>query len=229
ASGTLSCQQTEAGWIQMDFPADPPSLEVANLPSSALLAAALGIPESAIFARGRGRFDLLCEVEPKAFDQLKPDQASLAAFECRGVCVTTAGCTGSCDEERAGCSRGVTIDFRSRFFAPRAGIPEDPVTGSAHCMLAPYWVQKLRGTKDDGELVGFQASGRGGVVKCCLRIETCFSKHFGTEVDDMLADSVMLPQPNTAEGDRAVRSGPGAGRVGLSGPAITTLEGQIFC
>ena len=86
----------------------------------------------------------------------------------------------------------MTVDFRSRFFGPRAGIAEDPVTGSAHCMLAPYWVRKLgRGVDGVTEVIGFQASPRGGVVKCLV------------------------------EGS--------AGRVTLSGPAVTTLEGTIYC
>ena len=60
------------------------------------------------------------------------------------------------------------IDFRSRFFAPRAGLAEDPVTGSAHCLLAPYWALRLGKDPNGAELVGFQASARGGVVKCRL-------------------------------------------------------------
>lgn len=113
----------------------------------------------------------MAQVAPEAFEKLAPQQSLLAAFECRGVCVTCAGGSG--------------VDFRSRFFAPRAGLAEDPVTGSAHCMLAVHWA----GVLGKEEVVGFQASQRGGVVRC-----------------------------------RLVK-----GRVKLSGPAVTTLEGRIDC
>jgi predicted PhzF superfamily epimerase YddE/YHI9 len=75
----------------------------------------------------------------------------LAALDARGVIVTA----------RAG-SKG--LDFVSRFFAPAAGVDEDPVTGSAHCALAPYWAGKL----GKNDLVGYQASKRGGTVQCTL-------------------------------------------------------------
>jgi predicted PhzF superfamily epimerase YddE/YHI9 len=79
----------------------------------------------------------------------------LSAVETRGVIVTAP----ADDDDR--------YDFVSRFFAPRAGIEEDPVTGSAHCALGPYWGAKL-GRR---ELVGFQASQRGGVVCVALALE----------------------------------------------------------
>jgi predicted PhzF superfamily epimerase YddE/YHI9 len=79
---------------------------------------------------------------------LAPDLAALARLPVRGVIVT-------------GRAESPGYDFVSRFFAPGAGIPEDPVTGSAHCALAPYWAGKL----GRSELVGYQASARGGVVR----------------------------------------------------------------
>ncbi|CAJ1431629.1 unnamed protein product [Effrenium voratum] len=167
ASGVLTCKLCD-GWIEMDFPEDPPAMgPAAAKTSAAVLAKALGAQEADVLALGRGKFDVLCELRPEAFEALKPNQALLAEVECRGVAVTTAG-SGK-DAERAGgpgTGKKLSIDFRSRFFAPRAGLPEDPVTGSAHCMLAPYWAKRLG--RADGEVVGFQASARGGVVKCRL-------------------------------------------------------------
>ena len=83
-----------------------------------------------------------------AVRNLRPDLAALERVEARGVAVTAPS-----DDAR--------YDFVSRFFAPRSGIPEDPVTGSAHCALGPYWQAKL-GKDDD---TGYQASRRGGEVR----------------------------------------------------------------
>jgi predicted PhzF superfamily epimerase YddE/YHI9 len=80
--------------------------------------------------------------------ELKPDFTLLGTITVRGVIVTS----------RAASSE---YDFVSRFFAPAAGVPEDPVTGSAHCCLAPFWAARLG--KD--EMIGYQASARGGIVK----------------------------------------------------------------
>jgi PhzF family phenazine biosynthesis protein len=78
---------------------------------------------------------------------LKPDLARLEKMEIRGFIVT-------------GPSTNPDYDFISRFFAPRAGIPEDPVTGSAHCALGPFWGERLNKTV----LTGYQASARGRMV-----------------------------------------------------------------
>jgi predicted PhzF superfamily epimerase YddE/YHI9 len=84
--------------------------------------------------------------------ELKPDFGRLRKIaEMRGVIVTST-------------SSDTRYDFISRFFAPGAGIDEDPVTGSAHCCLAPFWGQRLGKT----EMTGFQASSRGGVVRVRL-------------------------------------------------------------
>lgn len=91
---------------------------------------------------------------------LRPDFGKLRAIECRGVIVTALA------------NAGAEYDFVSRFFAPAAGIDEDPVTGSAHCCLAPYWCDKL----DRNQLAGFQASTRGGHVGVKLagdRVKLC--------------------------------------------------------
>lgn len=102
---------------------------------------------------GLNKFDYLLEMASETqLRDLQVDFARLATSKCRGVIVTAVA-----DEDR-------DYDFVSRFFAPGAGVDEDPVTGSAHCSLAPYWTSKLgRNT-----LVGFQASERGGIVKVTM-------------------------------------------------------------
>ena len=149
-SGTL-----EAAWnqclIELDFPSTPPQ---AVQPPDGLIAA-LGIQPSYV---GRSRFDHLIEVDSeKIVRSLRPDFVRLRQVATRGVIVTSRA-----DENR--------FDFVSRFFAPAAGIDEDPVTGSAHCCLGPYWQAKLG--KDD--LVGFQASDRGGTVRVRVRSERTY-------------------------------------------------------
>jgi predicted PhzF superfamily epimerase YddE/YHI9 len=102
---------------------------------------------------GRTTFDYLVELESEAaVRSLTPDVGALARLGVRGVIVTARSTNGS-------------YDFVSRFFAPGVGIDEDPVTGSAHCGLAPFWGARL-GKK---ELTGYQASARGGMVR--VRVE----------------------------------------------------------
>jgi len=171
ASGVLTCKYLPGGWIEMDFPSDPPLMEGEASPPPPCreeFAQALGAPEAGVLSVGRGRFDLIIELTPEAFDAMAPDQTALAKFETRGIVVTAIGSDGSRDAERAAvASEGAVVDFRSRFFGPRVGVPEDPVTGSAHCMLAPYWARRLeRGS--EGSVIGFQASPRGGALRCRL-------------------------------------------------------------
>ena len=142
-SGGLTCRRGRDG-IVMDFPAQP-ALPVAADPG---LSAALGAHPVWI---GRSSSDLLCELpDETTVRNLRPDLATLGAFPVRGVIVTARG--------------REPYDMVSRFFAPAAGVPEDPVTGSAHCTLAPYWAEKL-GRR---ELRGWQASMRGGEVRMTL-------------------------------------------------------------
>ena len=125
----------------MDFPALPARL-VATPPG---LAAALGVEPRRVL---ESTDDWLAVLDDEAaVRELKPDFAALKAFPCRCLVPT---------------ARGDAVDFVSRAFAPRYGIPEDPVTGSAHCALAPYWAGVLG--KDD--LRAFQVSARGGEVRC---------------------------------------------------------------
>jgi len=139
-SGQLTCVQRD-GLIEMDFPAEPAS--AAETPPALL--AALGVEAAFV---GRNRFDYLVEVEDAGtLRNIKPDFRRIAEISARGIIVTCRS-----DDAR--------FDFLSRFFAPAAGIEEDPVTGSAHCCLGPYWQQRL----GNSTLTGYQASARGGVV-----------------------------------------------------------------
>jgi PhzF family phenazine biosynthesis protein len=104
---------------------------------------------------GRNRFDYLVELESEvAVRALHPDFAKLRVLNARGIIVTSR-------------SDSPDYDFVSRFFAPGAGIDEDPVTGSAHCCLGPYWQRRLHKT----EFVAYQASARGGIVRVRLNGE----------------------------------------------------------
>lgn len=114
------------------------------------LSAALGVAARFVGTNG---MDGLVEVEDETtVRSLRPDLARLAQAPVRGL-IVTARATGG------------PYDFVSRFFAPRVGLTEDSVTGSAHCCLAPYWAERL-GKRD---LIGYQASARGGVVQVGLR------------------------------------------------------------
>src|SRR5262249_36090116 len=131
----------EPRMIELDFPAEP--AEPAAPPAE--LAAALGAEPLFV---GRNRFDLLVELaSERELRAVCPDFGRLAKIAVRGVIITARS-----DEPR--------FDFVSRFFAPAVGVNEDPVCGSAHCCLAPFWSERLH--KHD--LVGFQASQRGGIV-----------------------------------------------------------------
>lgn len=128
-------------WFKMDFPALPATL----VQTPAGLAAALGAEPRQVLA---STDDWLVVLDDEAaVRNLKPDLAALKTFNCRCVVPT---------------ARGDAADFVSRAFAPRIGIPEDPVTGSAHCALAPYWT----GVLGKDELRAFQVSARGGEVRC---------------------------------------------------------------
>ena len=130
------------GWIALAMPAE---IATAAAPPVGLLEA-VGVKARWV---GRNRLDYVIEVEDEATVRaLAPDLVALAAIETRGVSVTARASTAG-------------VDFVSRFFAPRAGIPEDAVTGSAHCCLAPLWAARL-GTS---RLTARQLSPRGGVVR----------------------------------------------------------------
>lgn len=137
-SGVLSAERDARG-IRLELPADPP------LPAQVDLAPALGTAPLRIRKVRLGYLAVLRNAA--AVRALSPDFAALAALDGGGLIVTAV-------------SDRPEYDFISRFFAPRLGIPEDPVTGAAHCALAPYWSEQFGRTR----LTGFQASQRGGVV-----------------------------------------------------------------
>ncbi|PEN14455.1 hypothetical protein CRI94_05360 [Longibacter salinarum] len=144
ASGTLTATQTDDGSIMLDFPADPP--RPASTPDGLL--DALGVT-SPIFV-GRSERDVVVHVTaPAIVDRCQPDMKALEAIDARGIIITAAAPDAMDD-----------ADFVSRFFGPAVGVPEDPVTGSAHCALAPYWAEQLGKER----LVGRQVSARGGRV-----------------------------------------------------------------
>ncbi len=137
-SGELRAQRI-ADQIQLDFPISPVSEKAA--PSGLLQA--LGVPVQFV---GMSQFDYLVEVDSVAtLRAITPDMQSLINLGSRGVIVTCRDETGE-------------FDFVSRFFAPAVGVDEDPVTGSAHCALGHYWMEKLQ----KNCLNAWQASPRGG-------------------------------------------------------------------
>jgi predicted PhzF superfamily epimerase YddE/YHI9 len=143
-SGELRATDRD-GAVELDFPATPPAPED---PPAGLLVA-LGEPARSVRWVGRSRFDYLLELGSEAaVRRLAPDFGRLREVSTRGVIATAA-------------SDADGFDYVSRFFAPAVGIDEDPVTGSAHCALGPFWAERL----GRAELVGFQASRRGGVVR----------------------------------------------------------------
>ncbi|MBB6249951.1 PhzF family phenazine biosynthesis protein [Nitrospirillum iridis] len=139
----------EQGLLTLDFPARPPRLPEAIHPG---LVAALGGPAPAAILAAR---DYLVVYDDAAVVRaLAPDMAALMDIDRFAVIVTAPG-----DEPG--------VHFISRFFAPSEGVPEDPVTGSAHCTLIPYWAQRL-GTD---RLAARQVSRRGGALTCRLEGE----------------------------------------------------------
>lgn len=144
-SGLLTASR-EGDWILLDFPATP----VTAAPPPHDLAEALGTEPLFV---GRSVFDVFALVaDAETVRHLTPDLDRLRQVPARGIIVTAPG-----DEPG--------VDFVSRFFGPAVGVPEDPVTGSAHCGLAPFWAERLGRNR----LTGFQASKRGGTVRVELR------------------------------------------------------------
>jgi len=143
ASGPLTVRRTETGYV-MEFPVRPSE----PVPTPPGLAEALGVVPIEVFVNA---FNYLALLEgPQVLRALAPDMAAVLRMDRPGVIVTAPG--------------DGPYDFISRYFAPAKGIPEDPVTGAAHCMLAPFWAKRL------GKTVfrAFQASQRGGEITCRL-------------------------------------------------------------
>ena len=149
-SGELTARK-EGDWIELDFPALPsPGAEI-----PAGLLEGLGLAAGEVIAVARSTYDLVVELADEAAVRgLRPDFGRLAAVSGRGVIVTAR-------------AQMPGFDFVSRFFAPSVGVNEDPVTGSAHCVLGPYWQARL----GRSEFTAYQTSERGGVVKVAVRGE----------------------------------------------------------
>jgi PhzF family phenazine biosynthesis protein len=149
-SGTLRAQQ-RGDWIELDFPVEPAhAIEAPENLLDALGATPLWV--------GKNRMDYMVELDSEeAVRSLAPNFSSLAKVPCRGVIVTSV-------------AESQDYDFVSRFFGPASGIDEDPVTGSAHCCLTPFWQQRL-GKKP---LMARQVSKRGGMLRVSVEGERTF-------------------------------------------------------
>ena len=145
-SGLLTADR-RGDWYEMDFPAK--SETPVEIPADLIATLGENIQAQNIVAN---EFDFLVEVASESVVRsLQPDITRLSKLPARGVIVTSR-------------SDSPDYDFVSRFFAPAVGVNEDPVTGSAHCFLSPYWSARL----GRDQLIGYQASPRGGIVKVRL-------------------------------------------------------------
>ncbi len=146
-SGSLKVCKGEKGWLTLDFPADVATKANVQPPA---LATSLGEKPLEVF---KGKTDYMLVFESQAqIESLDPDFREMATVPARGVIVTAPGDADS------------GVDFVSRFFGPQSGVDEDPVTGSAHTTLVPYWAKQLGKT----ELTARQLSKRGGYLRCKL-------------------------------------------------------------
>jgi PhzF family phenazine biosynthesis protein len=167
-SGLLTAHR-HGGLIELDFPAKP--VDPAEAPPG--LIESLGVMARFV---GRNRFDYLVEVDSEdVVRKVVPDHRLLRTVGARGVMVTSP-------------SASPEHDFVSRFFAPGSGIDEDPVTGSSHCALAPYWGARL----GKREMVGYQASARGGVVRVRLEGDRVV---LGGQAVTVLRGEITVPPP----------------------------------
>jgi PhzF family phenazine biosynthesis protein len=165
-SGILTARR-DGEWIELDFPVKP---EEQTTPSTELLTS-LGV-SNPVYA-GRNQFDYIIEVPSESvLRALQPDHGRLRTQKVRGVIVTSR-------------SDSAEFDFISRYFAPGSGIDEDPVTGSSHTCLGPYWAKRL----GKSEFRAYQASPRGGVVR--VRLEGDRVKLGGQAVTVLTGDLLV--------------------------------------
>jgi len=169
-SGVLKAERLSDGWIRLDFP----SYQAQPCAPPAGLLEALGCAADWL---GCKQQDFLVVVSHESIVRgLRPDYGVLARLPIRDVIVTSPGqrhCHSSCLLEQANPPSswtGQEFDCVSRVFAPGSGIVEDPVTGSAHCLIGPYWARRLGKSR----LLAYQASARGG----CLRLHYCGPRTF---------------------------------------------------
>jgi len=146
-SGPLTVARADGGWLELDFPSRPPTALAETAVPATLLPGLRG-PRPHWIGRARDCFCVYASAAEVL--ALQPDFTLLGQVDATGIIVTAPGESG--------------VDFVSRFFAPSAGINEDPVTGSAHCTLVPYWAENLRRKR----LRARQVSARGGDLWCEL-------------------------------------------------------------
>lgn len=148
--GGLLTARRDGAWIELNFPAKPE--EAAEL--QPILVESLGVTPLYV---GKSQLDYLVEVASEEVVRgIQPNFRQLATIPARGIIVTAAANSISNPTSE--------YDFVSRFFCPSVGIDEDPVTGSAHCVLSPFWSKRL----GRAQLTGYQASARGGIVRVQL-------------------------------------------------------------
>ena len=177
--GELTARRADRG-IELNFPAEP-VVELCSEESLGGLVEALRLSDPPC-AIARNRFDALVELADEAtIRALTPDFSALARLDVRGVIVTSR--PGPATAE------ALAVDFVSRYFAPAAGVPEDPVTGSAHCALGPWWAERLGRTR----LTGAQVSDRGGIVGvACEGARVLLSGSAVTVLRGMLSDATCF-------------------------------------
>ncbi|MGF2686309.1 PhzF family phenazine biosynthesis protein [Marinobacter sp. DUT-3] len=145
-SGILGVRQTDDGWLILDFP----RLDWQEQPTPELITQALpGAPDTALYVPNDTNYLVVLESEQAVIDA-KPDLRLLKQLGNQGLIVT---------------ARGKDCDFVSRYFAPGVGVDEDPVTGSIHSVLVPYWAERL----ERNTLEARQLSARGGELRCELK------------------------------------------------------------
>src|SRR5262249_20236198 len=204
-SGVLMAKK-QGDWIELDFPATRE--EKSDAPP--LLLESLGIKSPRYV--GRNKFDYIVEAaSEEEVRRLKPDHSKLRQVPARGVIVTSLASNGG-------------YDFVSRYFAPGSGIDEDPVTGSSHCCLTPYWSERL----GKNELVAYQASARGGTLR--VRLDGDRGK-LGGRAAAVLGGglAVLTPRrgafpPTAARQLRRPPALPGVRRLPRRGPRLSGLR-----
>lgn len=186
-SGALTASRATDEYIELDMPAD----QAFEIEPPAGLLAALGLRDETVVASAQGRHDVLVEVvDPSVVADVQPDAAALRRIDTRGVIVTSVG--------------SGLYDFVSRFFAPGVGVDEDPVTGSAHTTLGPYWAPRL--AKD--EMLAHQVSARGGVIRVTVADDRVHLAGRAVTVFRARLDDAALPRRRRAR--RSTRNVPTA-------------------
>lgn len=171
-SGPLTVTRSAEGYT-LDFPTQP----IERLSGVETYTEVIG---ASVLEAWRSMDDMAVVATAEEVHQVKPDMGKVAALNTRGLIVTGPGGGAFAD-----------CDFVSRFFAPLHGIPEDPVTGSAHCILAPYWSERL----GKREMVARQISARGGH----LRVRYAGERTFITgQAVDFMKGEIRLPSPGDA-------------------------------